>query len=149
MASSAVENQKGVLKMLFPELNAFALYSKFDVISFMNNELGDNNILDYLIENNGGELVEKGVLLPIFNVDDGLYNIDVIVNDGNGSQELGVFCSSGEVSVIGLGYLAEFDHELLCMAGKNQSFIVPNGTFGVSYCLNDIEENLTIYLNSK
>ena len=134
--------------MLFPELNAFALYSKCDVISFMNNELGDNNILEYLTKDDGGELVKKRVLLPIFNVDDGLYNIDVIVNDGNGSQDLGVFCSSGEVSVIGLGYLAAFDHELLCMAGKNQSFTVPNGTFGVSYCLNNIVENLTIYLNS-
>lgn len=135
--------------MLFPELNAFALYSKPEVISFMNNELKNNNILEYLIENNGGELVEKGMLLPIFNVDDGLYNIDVIVNGGNGNQELGVFCSSGEVSVIGLGYLAEFDHELLCITGKNQSFTVPNGVFAASYFLNDVEENLTIYLNSK
>lgn len=133
--------------MLFPELNSFVFFSKKDVTAFMKDVLDDNNVLKYLRENDGGALVENRKVLPVFGVDDGFYSFEIFVNDGVGSNNIGLFSSSGSLSVSGLGYFVELDVELLEQNKKILSFEVPQGVLKLSYSINLIDEIFTVYVN--
>ncbi|MGO4743570.1 hypothetical protein [Serratia quinivorans] len=98
------------------------------------------DLLTFMTTNDAADkLTEAGVIVPIFDVPEGLYEVSLKCSKpAENISKLGVFKSDGKLSICGMGYLADFDVEALRNREKIQDFTVTQGVF-VLYC--DIDES--------
>ncbi len=118
---------------IFPELNGFVVFSPEKLEEYLKvANVGD--LLEHLANSeDDGLLVESGVLLPIFNVEEGLYNVVVSTCKSVTDEFLGFFSSEGMLSVMGIGYLSGYSYDSLCAKGKIFKHVLEKGEYSISY----------------
>ncbi|WP_338588987.1 hypothetical protein VXM60_11970 [Shewanella khirikhana] len=120
---------------IFPELNGFVIYSPERLEEYLEKvKVGD--LLEHLANSeDDGLLVDSGVLLPIFNVEEGLYNVVVTTRKSIADEFLGFFSSEGMLCVVGVGYLSGYSYDSLCAKGKVFKYSLDKGGYLISYQL--------------
>lgn len=133
---------------IFPELYGFVVFSEQPLLSFMEeNDIG-RDLLTFMTTNDmADKLTEQGIIVPIFDVPDGLY--EVLLKSSNSAldhTQLGVFESYGKLSICGMGYLADFDVKNLKESNKINEFSVGVGLFDLYCSIDGVKEILSLSL---
>lgn len=102
------------MKQLFSELYGFVIFDPVVLEDYLkNNCLNNNDILSYFTESEHGDIVTRlGIIIPIFNLPPDYYSFEVgsnnhIMNALKVSDGWLIKTVSGELKIIGLGYLKD------------------------------------------
>lgn len=119
------------IKHIFPELGGFALVN-IDLAESILSRHETRDVLSLLQnESTASEFDEANAILPIFDVEDGLYSVSVISKPLE--DVLGKICTSGVIGIIGIGYLTNFSREIFEKHGVIAQSIQTDGIAAVSY----------------
>ncbi|CAE1141592.1 hypothetical protein [Serratia sp. Tan611] len=134
---------------LFPELYGFVVFSEQPLLSFMKENGIGKDLLTFMTTNDEADkLTEAGIILPIFEVPEGLYEVSLQCSQpAEDTSKLGVFKSEGKLSICGMGYLADFDVEALRNREKIQDFSIPQGVFELSCAIDESNEKISLILD--
>ncbi|HEJ6943945.1 hypothetical protein JY544_09325 [Serratia ureilytica] len=134
---------------LFPELYGFVVFSEQPLLSFMKKNGIGNDLLAFMTTNDAADkLTEAGVIVPIFEVPEGLYEVSLQCSEpAENIAKLGVFRSEGKLSICGMGYLADFDVEALRSKEKIQDFSVTLGVFELYCAIDESNEKISLILD--
>lgn len=138
----------GVRLKLFPELYGFVIYSEQPLLSFIKENNVGLDLLSFMTSSNiANEITAQGIVIPIFDVQEGLYDISLknscSLNDAN---KIGIFESHGKLSICGMGYLAHFDVSDLRKREKIKDFSINKGFFDLYCTIDSINEFVSLNL---
>lgn len=130
---------------IFPELYSFSIISinELDCV-VCDKEIG-LDLLAYLREVDvNDELIKSGRIIPIFDVDEGLYEVDVTIHTEL-SSDFNIH-TSGLLGICGTGYLAFYNSKRLIENGKMFVIKIDPGYYKLNFLVDPENEILNIDL---
>ena len=130
---------------IFPELNSFSIISIDELdCAICDKEIG-LDLLTYLREIDvNNELINSGGIIPIFDVEDGLYEVDVTIHTEL-SSDFNIH-TSGLLGICGTGYLAAYNSKMLIENGKMFVIKIDPGYYKLKFSVDSENEVLNVSL---
>ncbi len=113
---------------IFPELGAMMVFS-IEYMERLVAEQGRSGLFEY-IGTNIKKLMNKGYMFPIYNVEDGLYSVEVHKESNVEGRRIN---SEGAIGIIGLGYLYDYDYDELIEKKKLVRLDLEEGKYSFGY----------------